>query len=52
MSTESRVIAENINKNWGQNGLKMDKIQSTDKTAGHRPFRHLDRLCGIKNALK
>ena len=52
MLTESQVIAKSIDDNWGQNSLKMDKIQNTDKTARHRPLRHANRLCGIKIALK
>ena len=52
MSTESRVIAKSIDKNWGQNSLKMDKMQNTDKTARHRPLKHANQFCGIKNALK
>ena len=52
MSTESRVIAKSIDKNWGQNSLKMDKIQNTDKTTCHRPLKDINRLFGIKNALK
>ena len=50
--TESRVIAKSIHQNWGKNSLKMDKMQNTDKTACHRPLRHANRICGIKNALK
>ena len=52
MSTESRVIAKSIDKNWGQNSLKMDKIQNTDKTVCHRPLTHANQLCGMKNTLK
>ena len=52
MSTESRVIAKSIDKNWGQNSLKMDKIQNTDKTVCHRPLTHENQLCGIQNSLK
>ena len=52
MLTESRVIAKSIHQNWGQNSLKMDKIQNTDKVAYHRPPKHANRLCGLKNALK
>ena len=52
MLTESRAIAKSIHKNWGQKSLKMDKIQNTDKTACHRPLKHANQLCGIKNALK
>ena len=52
MLTEFRVIAKSIDKNWGQNSLKMDKIKNTDKTVCHRPLTHANRLCGIKNALK
>ena len=50
MSTESQVIAKSIDKNWGQNSLKTDKMQNTDKTAGHRPLKHANQFCGIKNA--
>ena len=27
-------------------------MQNTDKTAGHRPLKHANQFCGIKNALK
>ena len=30
----------------------MAEIQNTDKTACHRPLKHANQLCGIKNALK
>ena len=52
MLTESRAIAKSIHKNWGKNSLKMAEIQNTDKTACHRPLKHANQLCGIKNALK
>ena len=52
MLTESGAIAKSIHKNWGQKSLKMDKIQNTDKTTCHRPLKHANQLCGIKNALK
>ena len=49
---ESRAIAKSIHKNWGQNSWKTDKMQNTDKTARHRPLKHGNQFCGIKNALK
>ena len=27
-------------------------MQNTDKTARHRPLKHANQFCGIKNALK